>query len=85
MCQQKNFSKVPMNANIFGGSEISQNFRQLIVEMGAVFIAIETGTWIIFFFVAWWRDCISLAQLDFSSQVGKASANYSQFPPISRI
>ena len=24
MCQQKNFSKVPMNAKIFGGSEISR-------------------------------------------------------------
>ena len=73
MCQQKNFSKVPVNANIFGGSEISRNFRQLV--MGAVFISIATGTWIIFFFVAWWRDCTSLAQLDLSSQVWQASAN----------
>jgi len=69
MCRQKKFSKVPMNASIFRGSEINRNFRQLVVEMGAVFISIETATWIIFFFVAWWRDCISLAQLDLSSQV----------------
>ena len=75
MCQQKNFSKVPVNANIFGGSEINRNFRQLVVSMGAVFTSIGTGTWIIFFFVAWWRGCISLAQLDLSSQVEKAFAN----------
>ena len=39
----------------------------VVVEMGVVFISIETGTWIIFFFVAWWRDCISLAQLELST------------------
>ena len=48
-------------------SPISRHFRQLVVEMGAVFISIETGTWIIFFFVAWRRDCISLAQLELST------------------
>ena len=39
----------------------------VVVEMGVVFISIETGTWIIFFFVAWWRGCISLAQLELST------------------
>ena len=56
-CQAK-FGKLP---------PISRNFRQLVVSMGAVFISIEAGTWIIFFFVAWWRDYISLAQLELST------------------